>query len=52
MSLIPCNLSCKYQEDGYCRLESTAKITNAPDLKGGCAYFVELKQQPKKKSKQ
>lgn len=45
MSLIFCNLNCKYQSEGYCRLDNVAKITNSStNNDGGCAHFVKKKE--------
>ena len=36
MILIPCDADCKHQNEGYCCLDQTSKVTNAD---GGCAYY-------------
>ena len=36
MSLIQCDEPCKFQKDGYCRLDSLARISGA---QSSCAYF-------------
>ncbi len=37
MSLIPCSKECRHQEDGYCKLETGAVVTNTS---GGCPHYV------------
>lgn len=41
MGIIPCDLGCKYQNDGFCTLESIDKVNNtAPEQ--GCAYYIDM----------
>ena len=39
MSLIQCDEPCKFQKDGYCRLDSMAKIGTAESR---CPYYRPL----------
>jgi hypothetical protein len=44
MNLIQCNCSCIYQDEGYCKLEKAAEITNqSSNYDNGCLHFVEKK---------
>lgn len=38
MSLIQCSESCKFQADGYCKLEKCSVVTSTDN---SCPYFVE-----------
>ncbi len=38
MNFIPCDDNCIYQEDGYCKLESSSIVTNS---NGNCIYQIE-----------
>jgi hypothetical protein len=42
MNLIQCNCSCIYQDEGYCKLEKAAEITNqAVNYNNGCLHFIK-----------
>jgi GMP synthase PP-ATPase subunit len=42
MNFIQCNSSCVYQDEGYCKLEKAAEITNqAENYNKGCLHYVE-----------
>lgn len=48
MNLITCNEDCKYQHDGYCKLNKNAAINSIKV--NGCSYFI--KRKPLKKDKE
>jgi len=39
MSLIPCSSNCIYCEDGYCRLETAALVSNTGNE--GCIHCIK-----------
>jgi hypothetical protein len=42
MNLIQCNCRCIYQDEGYCKLEKAAEITNqAENYNNGCLHFIK-----------
>lgn len=43
MGIIPCDLNCKYQKEGYCTLESIEKVTNSI-VAQGCAHYIDAKK--------
>ncbi len=49
MNLILCNEKCRYQKEGYCGLEGSAKITNA--LTSPCCYFDPPENAPERRNK-
>ncbi|MEG0979420.1 MAG: hypothetical protein RR911_01210 [Oscillospiraceae bacterium] len=45
MGIIPCDLTCKYQSDGYCTLESVEKVNNTAKEQG-CAHYIDADLKP------
>lgn len=43
MSLIHCVSNCKFQQDGYCHLNETTRVTNETDS-SGCLHFMPKAQ--------
>ena len=44
MNLIPCDVDCKHQQEGYCCLDQASRVTNDT---GGCAYYeTKPKEKP------
>ena len=42
MNFIQCNSSCVYQDEGYCKLEKAAEITNQADNhEKGCLHYIK-----------
>lgn len=39
MSLIQCALKCKFQTDGYCKLETVSTVSSTANM---CPYFKSL----------
>lgn len=39
MNLIECSESCKFQADGYCRLEKCGEVSS---VESGCPYFAAV----------
>lgn len=45
LGIIPCDLTCKYQSDGYCTLESVEKVNNTAKEQG-CAHYIDADLKP------
>ena len=47
LSLIPCSQDCKYQDDGYCMLETPTIVTNIVK-ETGCVHYVRTEKKSSK----
>jgi len=42
MNLIQCDKDCKYQNEGYCKLDMPTYVNNVSSARG-CVHFIEKK---------
>ena len=50
MNLIACSADCKYQQDGYCGLDSPGTVTNLTHP--GCVHYIPKQQNAQSKEAQ